>query len=91
MLIGGLHLVGGIGHLVTCTKDGITMRELCRWDDEIGQPITPKPIDWKAWHAQHGPLANVDLTSLSRLQRERMLKKAKKGTLRFFKLAPLEQ
>lgn len=78
---GDQHLVGGVGHVLTVDKKGITTRELCRWGDQIGEPITPEPIDWKAWHAQHGALANVDLTSLSRLQRERMLKKAKKGTL----------
>lgn len=81
MTPGGYYSVGGAGQLMTLDKNGITTRELCRWDDQIGEPITPEPIDWKAWHAQHGALANVDLTSLSRLQRERMLKKARKGTL----------
>jgi hypothetical protein len=55
---------------------------LTRWNDEIGEPTTPEPIDWAKWRAEHlvAPLAAP--LGLSRLQRERMEKKAPKGTLR---------
>jgi hypothetical protein len=43
---------------------------LTRWNDTIGEPITPEPIDWAKW------------PGLSLLQRERMEKKMRKGTLR---------
>lgn len=76
--------VGGLAELVTVTRDSVVSKVLHRWtEDKIGQPIRPSPIDWKAWRAQHSAGAsNVDLTGLSRLQRERMEKKAKKGKLR---------
>jgi hypothetical protein len=46
--------------------------------------VTHKPIDWKAWReARLSAKAKAVLPDgLSRLQRERTLKKAKKGTLR---------
>jgi hypothetical protein len=63
--------------LVILTKDEITSRILHRWPDEIGEKITPEPIDWSKWRAARAPAI-----PLSRLQRERMEKKARKGTLR---------
>lgn len=76
--------VGGLAELVTVTRDSVTSKVLHRWkEDLIGEPICPLPVDWKAWRARRAtPTANVDLTGLSRLQRERMEKKARKGTLR---------
>jgi hypothetical protein len=53
---------------------------LTRWNDKLGEPITSEPIDWDAWRAEHlpSPLAR---RPDSRLQRERMEKKMRKGTL----------
>jgi hypothetical protein len=44
---------------------------------------TPEPVDWQAWNDAH-PLktAPAPTPMLSRLQRERMEKKMRKGTLR---------
>jgi hypothetical protein len=51
------------------------------WDDETGEPITPEPIDWAQWRPEHLPASALP-PGLSRLQRERMEKKARKRTLR---------
>jgi hypothetical protein len=52
---------------------------LTRWNDKIGEPTTPEPIDWARWRAEHLPLPPP---GLSRLRRERMEKKMRKGALR---------
>jgi hypothetical protein len=65
--------------MVILTKDEITSRILRRWPDEIGEKITPEPIDLRAWRAARAPAIPE---GLSRLQRERMEKKLRKGTLR---------
>ncbi|WP_158268040.1 hypothetical protein [Bradyrhizobium sp. MOS002] len=52
--------------------------------------IQPSPMDWAAWRARTKQkqttsalvASGVDLDGLSRLQRERMEGKARKGTLR---------
>jgi hypothetical protein len=49
---------------------------LKRWPDVIGEKIEPEPIDWAKWRAEHLPAVPP---GLSRLQRERMEKKARKG------------
>ena len=54
---------------------------LTRSNDRIGEPITPEPIDWAKWRAEHMP-APLTPPGLSRLQRERMEKKFRKGTLK---------
>lgn len=79
-----MRCVGGYGQLTTITPETIEQRIIVRWeDDQIGRTIEPQPVtDWAAWRAERAPISNVDLTGLSRLQRERMLKKARKGTLR---------
>lgn len=76
--------IGGAAFVTTLTKEGVTSRCIHRWEeDEIGEFITPAEIDWQAWrHRRSGPESVVNVDGLSRLQRERMLKKAKKGTLR---------
>jgi hypothetical protein len=76
------YVVGGLALLSTVARGGtITQRVIHRWPDEIGEPILPEEIDdWKAWRNE---LAIKRIpTGLSRLQRERYEKKAKKGTLR---------
>jgi hypothetical protein len=55
---------------------------LTRWNDTIGEPTTPEPIDWAKWRAEHLPSPPAPPPGLSRLQRERMEKKMRKGTLR---------
>jgi hypothetical protein len=83
----GTHFVGGFVQLTTVTPNGITQRVLDRWPDEIGETIKPGPIDWPKWRAERASrrvaaaLAQAP-GGLSRLQRERMEKKARKGTLR---------
>lgn len=73
----GKHYVGGNALLTSITKTGITQRVVHTWpEDSVGQLIKPLPIDYKQW------LAEKQFGGLSRLQRERMLKKAAKGTLR---------
>jgi hypothetical protein len=76
------HWVGGFGLLSTVTKDGVSQRVIGRWPDEIGELIVPDPVDWQAWNDAH-PLKMVSAPpGQSRLQRERLEKKARKGTLR---------
>lgn len=78
------HIVGAFAQVTTVTRDSITTKILHRWPDKIGETIKPAPIDWKAWRAARGSARVVALVpeGLSRLQRERMAKKARKGTLR---------
>lgn len=80
--IEGAHWVGGKAVLTSIDKQGITQRVLHHWkEDEVGELITPPPINWKAWReARTVGAANIP-AGLSRLQRERMEKKARKGTL----------
>jgi hypothetical protein len=76
------YVVGGLALLSTVARGGmITQRVIHRWPDEIGEQILPVEIDdWKAWR-QALTLKRIP-SGLSRLQRERFEKKAKKGTLR---------
>jgi hypothetical protein len=55
---------------------------LARWNDTIGEPITPELIDWAKWRAEHLLLPSAPPPGLSRLQRERMEKKMLKWTMR---------
>ena len=78
------HIVGGFVQLTTVSRDGISTRILHRWPDTIGETIRPAPVDWAQWRAAHvtAKVATLVPDGLSRLQRERMEKKARKGTLR---------
>ncbi len=80
----GIGGIGGFVNIATIDVEGVRQSVLHRWlDDKTGGPLKPEPIDWSLWHRDNPkPESNVDLTSLSRLQRERRLKKMKKGTLR---------
>jgi hypothetical protein len=49
---------------------------------KIGEPITPERIGWEKWRAEHLPSPLEPPPGLSRLQRERMEKKFRKGSLR---------
>lgn len=91
ILVDGHYYVGGQALLTSIDKTGVRQRIIHRWDeDEPGKPITPRSINWKTWLADHSrdrtertlEAAGINLSGLSRLQRERMWKKAKKGTLR---------
>jgi len=75
--IGAPHRgVGGFGMIATVTKTDVSARVFERYDDEVGEVMEPLPFTWTKQQAA----PNFD--GLSRLQRERMAKKAKKGTLR---------
>jgi hypothetical protein len=55
----------------------------CRWDeDEIGDLLSPAAVDWAKWSTGHLSLPLAPPLGRSRLQRERMDKKMRKGTLR---------
>ena len=54
---------------------------MTRSNDRIGELITPEPINWAKWRAEHMP-APLTPPGLSRLQGERMEKKFRKGTLK---------
>ena len=80
----GQYCVGGLVELVTVRRDHVDVRILHRWhEDVIGETIRPVPVDWAAWRARRtaGAVAQIP-AGLSRLQRARMEKKARKGTLR---------
>ena len=80
----GRYMIGGVAELVTVRRDSVQTKILKRWsEDLIGQPLKPSPVDWLAWRARRDAAAVSTIPEgLSRLQRERMAKKAKKGTLR---------
>jgi hypothetical protein len=83
--VAGIYAVGGKAVLSSIEEHGIRQRVIHEWrEDRIGENITPMPIDWKAWRAaREATLASSLIPAgLSRLQRERMEKKARKGTLR---------
>jgi hypothetical protein len=82
--MGAHHLVGGYALLSTVTEAGVSQRVIHKWEeDQTGQPITPLPISWKAWREARmsAHVAALVPDGLSRLQRARMEKKARKGTL----------
>lgn len=68
--------VGGFGQITSITRSAVSARVFERYDDEIGDIMMPIVVDWAARRAERIP------AGLSRLQRERMEKKARKGTLR---------
>jgi hypothetical protein len=79
-------VVGGKAVLTSIDATGITQRVLRHWredDDKIGRAIELQPVDWGAFRAlRFLESAGVATAGMSRLQRERMGKKARKGTLR---------
>lgn len=83
--INGRYYVGGHVHLITITRDSITEKILHRYSEDVpGQFIEPEPItDWHQWRADREDAKVKALVpdGLSRLQRQRMEKKARKGTL----------
>jgi len=91
ILVDGHYYVGGQALLTSIDKTCVRQKIVHEWnEDEPGRPIIPRAINWKEWLAErsHGrthrtlEAVGINLSGLSRLQRERMLKKAKKGTLR---------
>ncbi len=73
----GHHWIGGSALLTSIDRTGVTQRIVHTWpEDKVGEVIKPLPINWKQW------IAERKYAGLSRLQRERMMKKAAKGTLR---------
>jgi hypothetical protein len=78
--IGNPHRgVGAFGQITRVTGTECTTRIFERYADEIGEVMVPLAFDWKARRAER---AQAIPEGLSRLQRERMAKKARKGTLR---------
>lgn len=70
----GLSWVGGKAVLTSVTSSGVTQHVVHHWaEDVIGARIRPRPVDWRAWHAAH-----PRHVGLSRLQRERLEKRAAK-------------
>jgi hypothetical protein len=70
-------LVGGQATLTTITKAGLTQRVVHTWpEDQVGQTIEPKPIDWTKWWKER------ETAGMSRLKRERLAKRARKWALR---------
>lgn len=83
--IEGHYWIGGKALLTSIGAHGITQRIVHHWpEDKIGEPISPLPIDFKTWREARvaAKVAAIVPDGLSRLQRERMEKKARKGTLR---------
>ena len=66
----GRHVVGGLAVLTSITADSVTQRVVHRWpEDQPGELIRPRAINWTAWRMER------QSAGLSRLKRERMLKK----------------
>jgi hypothetical protein len=54
--IDGHHWVGGNAVLTSVDEIGVTQKTLHVWEeDEVGEPITPLPIDWASWRAARLP------------------------------------
>jgi hypothetical protein len=71
------YIVGNSADLTVINAAGITQRVVLRWADKIGEPIDPSAA------AAAAAIATPSIPEgLSRLQRERMEKKIRKGTLR---------
>jgi hypothetical protein len=81
-----IHLVGGLALLSTVARGGtITQCVINRWpEDKIGELIQPEPItDWKQWRtALTIKNAGGIPAGMSRMKREMIERKARKGTLR---------
>jgi len=66
----GKHIVVGKVMLTSVTADNVTQRVVHCWpEDQPGELIRPRAIDWQAWRMER------QSAGLSRLKRERMLKK----------------
>jgi hypothetical protein len=81
--IEGHYWVGGKAMLTSIDRHGISQRVVHHWiEDQVGEPITPRPIEWKAWREARQRIKVVSIVpdGLSLLQRRRMEKKIRKGT-----------
>lgn len=69
----GRYYVGGQAALTTVDRNGVTQRVVHTWaEDKAGKPIIPRPVEWERWRLER------QAAGLSRLKRERMVKKARK-------------
>jgi hypothetical protein len=79
-------LVGGHCSITTVDRDGIRQHVEHTWsEDRIGELIQPPPIhDWKAWRRaeQDRALTASIPEGLSKVKRDMLAKKLRKGTLR---------
>jgi hypothetical protein len=77
-------VVGGKAVLTSIDATGISQKIIRHWaEDKIGERIHPGPVEWAGFRAARlMSAAAVPAVGISRLQRERMEKKARKGTLR---------
>ncbi len=49
----GVCWIGGHAQIITINADGVHQRILQRWpEDQIGEPMTPAPVDWSTWPAK---------------------------------------
>lgn len=81
---GDFVAVGGAVELTTISASGVESRVIDEWpEDRVGECIRPTPVNWSAWKAAHqAKRAAAEIPEgLSRLQRQRMEKKMRKGTL----------
>lgn len=46
------HGIGGSAVVATINKAGVSQEVIHRWQDRVGEPIQPTPIDWKAARAK---------------------------------------
>lgn len=75
------HFIGGFIQLTTVTPREITSRVIHRWsEDRAGAAITPTPIDWAAWRAQHieSRTPAMKPAGMSRLERDMLERKTRK-------------
>jgi len=50
----GFPRVGGFAEITTITPSGIEQQIVHRWaEDRIGARMSPEPIDWPTWDAEH--------------------------------------
>jgi hypothetical protein len=54
--VAGAYCVGGYALLTSVDSRGVTQRRIHEWpEDRVGELITPQPIDWCKWRAEHDP------------------------------------
>jgi hypothetical protein len=75
--IEGAHWVGGNALLTSIDRRGIVQRIVHHWqEDEVGDVISPAPIDWPAWRAAR--VASSPAPFVSRLKRQIQERNARK-------------
>jgi hypothetical protein len=73
------HWVGGFGLWTRIGEHSVGQSVITRWNDRIGEPITPEAMDWAAWNRKFVPEVP---SQLSRHERRALERQQRKGRIR---------